>query len=395
MSGYRFYGFDGSPCVGIYDPYCTFKVTQNRSITANFARIIDYGFYASVVPVTANGPTALPSTLGKIVAVNEITGLPNPGRLSCPTSCFTTYSGIQAYFGTVPPSFSGETAILCAAPTYGYRFLGWQSTFYNDVITLSSSPFNTVTPSIITNITTKEERLSAVFDVRYWDLTVVVSGSGSGRIFADNGLFNDLYNNTTNSSVTYNYPILSGTSVNIYASAAPFNTVHGIYNTACGGDGVTACSFKMNEHRTVFVTISSGIHYLLRVIPYGITCTDVVTSDPGGIYCGSDCLQWYASGTRVDLGTANISNTCQVTAFYGDQLYYVYTSGPGISTNPTIVELLSGEAFGMGPGGFSVFYEGTLSGAPYFNSASITVDAEPVRVYMLNNRTVSAQFVNI
>lgn len=395
MSGYRFYGFAGNPCVGVVDTYCIFNVTQNYSITANFARIIDYGLYTAVVPMTASGPSTLPFNLGRIVAVNEQTGLPNLSRLSCPSTCFTTYSGIGGYLGTVPPPFSGETTILCAAPTYGYRLLGFYSTIFGDVNTLSAEPFNRVTPSILTYYTTKEERLSAVFDVRYWDLTIVVSGSGAGRIFADNGLFNDPYNNTSSGSITYSYPILSGTNVSMYASAAPFNTVHGIFNTSCGGDGVTACSFKMNEDRTVFVTISSGIHYLLRVIPYGVTCTDTVTSDPFGINCGSDCTQWYASGTRVDLGTANISNTCQVTAFYGDQLYYLYTAGPGISTNPTVVELLSGEIFDIGPGGSSVFYEGSLSGAPYFSSATITVEAEPVRVYMLSNRTVSAQFVNI
>jgi hypothetical protein len=121
--------------------------------------------------------------------------------------------------------------------------------------------------------------------------TLAVSTNGSGTVTSNTGGINC----GTACSATYN----SGSSVTLTASAD-----NGYSFTAWGGScsGTGTCTVAMNNTRSVTATFTQNTttpsSYLLTVTKVG---SGTVTSNTGGINCGTACSATYNSGSSVTL----------------------------------------------------------------------------------------------
>ena len=125
-------------------------------------------------------------------------------------------------------------------------------------------------------------------------LSVTKSGSGTGTVTSSpSGI-----NCGSTCSASYN----SGTSVTLTAAAASGSTFGG-WSGACSGTA-TSCTVSMTAARTVTASFnSSTTNFTLSVTKAG-SGTGTVTSNTGGINCGSTCSGSFASGTSVTLTAA-------------------------------------------------------------------------------------------
>jgi endoglucanase len=124
-------------------------------------------------------------------------------------------------------------------------------------------------------------------------LTVTKSGAGSGTVTSNTGGI------SCGSACSAN--ITSGTTVTLTAAAASGSTFGG-WSGACSGTATT-CAVSMTAARSVgaaFNTSGGGTTYTATVTKSG-TGSGTVTSNTGGINCGSACSASFASGATVTL----------------------------------------------------------------------------------------------
>jgi hypothetical protein len=99
----------------------------------------------------------------------------------------------------------------------------------------------------------------------------------------------------------------SGTSVTLTATAATNYTFSGWSGSGISCPGTGTCTVSMSAARTVTATFSQN-----QASSYPLTVTlagsGTVTSNPGGINCGGDCSETYATGTSVVLTAAAANN---------------------------------------------------------------------------------------
>src|SRR5262245_50990996 len=184
----------------------------------------------------------------------------NPGGINCGNTCTATYA-------------LNSSVTLTAAATGGSTFTGWSGGG------CSGTGSCTVTMSGATTVT-------ANFTAPTVTLTVNRSGTGSGTVTTNVGGIN------CGSSCVGSYA--GGTAVTV--TAAPASLMGG-WSDGCTGTGT--CTRTMTANTTV-TAIFNQQAVTLTVNRSG-TGSGTVTTNVGGINCGSSCTASYASGTAVTL----------------------------------------------------------------------------------------------
>jgi hypothetical protein len=187
------------------------------------------------------------------------------GGINCGSTCSKVYN-------------SGTVVQLNASASAGSIFAGWSGTGCPSTgsVTMDANKTCTATFSLQT-ITT-------------YTLTVAKTGAGSGTVTSTDGGINC----GSTCSKVYN----SGTSVTLNATPATGSVFAGWSGTGCSSTG----SITMNANKTCTATFN-----LPTVTAYNLTVAKIgtgsgnVTSADGGINCGGDCSESYASGTVVAL----------------------------------------------------------------------------------------------
>ena len=219
---------------------CEVLMDRARNVSALFEAIPDYRLNVSRL-----GSGSVDST---------------PAGIACGSDCSETY-------------VAGTSVTLSATPAVGQRFAGWGGACSTDPCTLTLN---------------KDESVSALFEAipRH---RLSVSKAGQGRILSDvSGI-----DCGTDCSEDYT----EGQGVTLTATADSGFRFLG-WGGACTG---MSCTLTMGEARNVSALFEAIPHYRLRVSKMG---EGVVTSEPTGIECGSDCSQDYTEGTEVVLSAA-------------------------------------------------------------------------------------------
>jgi endoglucanase len=206
-------------------------------------------------------------------------------------------------------------------------------------------------------------------------LSVTKSGSGSGTVASSpSGI-----NCGSSCSASYN----SGTSVTLTATAASGSTFGG-WSGACSGTA-TSCTVSMTAARAVTASFNnSSVNYTLSVTKAG-SGTGTVTSNTGGINCGSTCSASYASGTSVTLtaaagsgasfagwsGACSGTSTCTVSMTQARAVTATFNSASTFALGVTRAGTGTGTVTSS-PSGISC---GTSCTANYATGTSVTLSA--------------------
>ncbi|HKE95592.1 MAG TPA: cellulase family glycosylhydrolase [Povalibacter sp.] len=137
-------------------------------------------------------------------------------------------------------------------------------------------------------------------------LTLSKSGTGSGTVTSSpSGI---------NCGSTCNASFNSGTSVSLTAAAANGSTFGG-WGGSCSGTATT-CTVSMTAARSVTATFNSNTATFALSVTKAGSGSGTVTSNTGGINCGSTCSANIASGTSVTL-TASAASGSSFTGWSG------------------------------------------------------------------------------
>jgi hypothetical protein len=239
------------------------------------------------------------------------------------------------------------------------------------VVSAGSTPVTEVaaagsTPNIsITPVATR--RLTA---------SISAAGSGVGTINSSDGLIN------CGSNCVGYYP--TGTTVTLTANANPGSRFVGWTGSACSGT-ISSCTVTLNQVATTVATFNSTHNLNLYDESYA-GGGGTVTTDPVGIPCGTNCLN-FDSGTTVTMtahpdgvsqfrmwqtGTADScrsSITCTVTLTDRDISYYSIFS----NTMLTVAKMGAGTGIITSSDGF--INCGTLCSAHYAYDQQVTLTA--------------------
>jgi hypothetical protein len=245
-SGSRFDGWSGD-CTdtGIL---CTVNLNKTKRVTATFTTV----------------PTALGLSINK---VGSGTVSSDPAGINC-GSCTVNFS-------------NGIAVTLTAKPASGYRFSGWSGGG------CSGSGGCTVNMTVAQNVTAT---FTAVFPL-------TISKPSNGTVTSSDASIN------CGSSCSASFS--TGKSVTLTATPASGYLFNG-WSGACSGTSAT-CIIDMTAAKkvsAVFVVIPAI--YSLTVSKTG---TGMVSSDPGGINCGSgaDCTANFLNSTKITLTAAPAS----------------------------------------------------------------------------------------
>ena len=233
-----FAGWSGD-CTG--SGSCVVQMNSNKSVTASFSQnAVKYRLNTSK---TGNGTVTV-----------------DPAGTSCGTNCseYTT----------------GTPVTVTATADSGYTFTAWSGACTGT--------------GACTIPMTANRSVSATFteDKKYY--TLAASKEGNGTI---NGSPAGI---SCGAVCSHNYE--SGTQVNLTATADNGYTFSR-WSGACTGTG--PCSVSMNSNKAIRAIFTQNAPY------YTLTTNNsgngTITSEPGGINCGSACTSEYASGTTVGL----------------------------------------------------------------------------------------------
>ncbi|MDX2090180.1 MAG: hypothetical protein SFX73_20140 [Kofleriaceae bacterium] len=253
-TGSMFQGWASTPttagCTGTAN--CTVTVTADTNITASYL-LTKYA--VSVAANPANG------SRGTITS--------NIGGINCPSGNCTANLN------------HGSMVTLTAAPVTGNKFKDWT----NGPCAGMSTPMCAFTVTAATAMT-------ANFEPAPFDLTVQTTGNGAGMVTASAGGLMCVTGSTANCTKTY----LFGDMITLTATPSSDSTFTGFSGGGCGSG--TTCVVSINAAVTVQASFTLK-QYALTVTkdPSG-TGTGTVTSNVGGINCGTTC-----TSSNLDHGT--------------------------------------------------------------------------------------------
>ncbi len=197
-------------------------------------------------------------------------------------------------------------------------------------------------------------------------LTVTRSGTGSGTVSSSpSGI-------SCGSACSANFA--SGTSLTLTASPAS-GSMFARWSGACSGTG--SCTVTMSANQSVAASFAGPVNdsFVLAVTKSG-TGSGTVSSNPGGISCGSTCQATYAAGTSVSLTAAPASGstfggwggacsgtatTCTVSMNAARSITATFTGSAGNGPCPNPITVTTGNS-----GNFN-----TTGAACYRTSAAI------------------------
>jgi hypothetical protein len=255
-----FTGWSGDTCTGT-DP-CQVAITQAREVTATFT----LKQYTVTANATGTGAGTVSSDAGNI--------------------SFTYPSGNS---GTTTPLDHGSTITLTAAAASGST-AAWTGC----TATGGTTSAATCTISSLASATT----VSVAFTLNQYTVTAQANGNGSGAITSTPGEISFTYPAGSSGTTT---PLNHGSAITLTATAASDSTVAWTGCAASGGTATVAtCSFSsIDETKTVTAAFTLN-QYRLSVLLEG-TGKGLVTSEPAGINCGTECDMEYDCNQEVIL----------------------------------------------------------------------------------------------
>jgi photosystem II stability/assembly factor-like uncharacterized protein len=246
-SGSYFAGWTGA-CTG--SGACTVSMTQARNVTAIFTAGVPNYTLTVFKSGTGSGPVTS-----------------SPSGITCGSTCSASYP-------------SGTSVTLTATPNSGSVFAGW------------SGACSGTSATCVVNVNAAKN-VTATFNAGAtpYGLTITKAGAGSGPVTSSpSGI-------ACGSICSANYS--SETTVTLTATANSGSVFAG-WSGACSGNAST-CVVTMNAAKSVTATFNTATpSYTLTVSKAG-SGSGPVTSNPGGIACGSICSASYASNTVVTL----------------------------------------------------------------------------------------------
>jgi hypothetical protein len=202
----------------------------------------------------------------------------------------------------------GSAVTLNAAPAPGSSFAGWSGGGCGG------------TGSCRVTITTAPITVTATF-AGPLGLTVVRAGTGSGTVTSSPG--------GIACAPTCSAPFAPGTSVTLTAAPAAGSTFAGWSGGGCSGTG--PCAVTISGPVTVTATFTAAgppappTPVTLTIVKVGTAAgVGTVTSSPGGINCGPNCVASFAPGTPITL-----------TATAPDTAFFMMWSGGGCPASPS------------------------------------------------------------
>jgi len=186
----------------------------------------------------------------------------------------------------------GTEVTLTAAPDASAVFAGWGGACHG------ASPTCTITVDADTTV-------SALFGTAMRNVTVMVSGNGTGTVVSSVGGIS--CPGTCSASVAH------GSQITLTATPQGTSQFLGWSGGTCTGAG--PCTFTVD--RDVTVNAPFGLDYTVVVTKSGNGAgSGTVTSSPTGIACGSTCSQTFPNGTMVTL-TATAAANARFTGWSG------------------------------------------------------------------------------
>lgn len=194
-----------------------------------------------------------------------------------------------------------------------------------------------------------------------YTLTVNKSGTGTGTVTSSPA--------GINCGADCNEIYAIGTTVTLTAQAASGSSFGGWSGEGCSGTGT--CTVTMSAARSVNALFNDSTFYTLTVKKNG---TGSGTVSAGGIYCGTDCTETFASGTSV-----NLSATPAVGSVFAG--WSGASTGPGpcwvtMNSNKTVTA-----TFNTNIRTLNVFKDGTGTGTVTSNPSGINCGTDCTETY--------------
>lgn len=415
ISGWAMYGYDGGRCTGVQGPRCTFGINTDMTIEARYVRFYEYPLRINLASFVATQ-----SAKGDSVAV----GVDNVDDGVRSEAFFYNYlcnnpTCTYILTGTNTDRYKNQIATLCARPSPGRKLKYWigelacdQSEFTN--VILSETPAEVLNTGYTCQLEMSTSReTTAVFDIGYYTLTVVVTGDGLGHVFSqspDPYFKREIEGNETPydddgsfdpTSITNNivkFAVLSGTTLTVRTSALRGNSFLWLssYNCATLSEAITSCRMTLDQDRTIIIKLSAFSYWDVIVINKA-TGGVRVSAFPAGRYntviaCPSStggCRASYKSGRVISLVAENyqpsislpVGSVIPLTGVQyfssnilegGGGMRYQYAAGPGIYMSVMEKPEPEGEIFSIIDGSIKL----DAGGIPYVAGPGIIVEAK-------------------